>query len=91
MALEDASGNTAASIYFDPGVPQASQRTEDVQEKSSGNNGIYMIESDVRYVMEGNQSPLIALLEELVGGAREETGVAKEYPQKAPASERNWA
>lgn len=90
LTLEDTSGGAAASIYFDPGVPQASQCTEDVQDKSSGNNGIYMIESDVCYVMEGDQSPLIALLEELVGEAREETGVAKEDPQKAPASERTW-
>ena len=90
MALEDASGETAASIHFDPGVPQASQRAEGVQDKSSGNNGVYIIESGVCYVMEENQSPLITLLEELVEEAREETGVSKEDPQKTPVDKRVW-
>ena len=90
LTLEDTSGKTAVSIYFDPGVPQASQRAEGVQDKSSGNNGVYMIESGVCYVMEGDQSPLIALLEELVEEAREETGVSKEDPQKTPVDKRVW-
>lgn len=40
--------------------------------------------------MEGDQSPLIALLEELVEEAREETGVSKGDPQKTPVDKRVW-
>lgn len=90
LALEDASGNTAASIYFDPGVSRASRHAEDDQDKSSGDTGIYMLENNACYVMEGDQSLLIALLEELVEEAREETGVSKEDPQKTPVDERVW-
>lgn len=90
LALEDASGNAAASIYFDPGVSRASQHVEDDQDKSSGEAGIYMLENNACYVMEGDQSLLIALLEELVEEAREETGVSKEDPQKTPVDERAW-
>lgn len=90
LALEDASGNTAASIYFNPGVSRASRHAEDDQDKSSGDTGIYMLENNACYVMEGDQSLLIALLEELVEEAREETGVSKEDPQKTPVDERVW-
>ena len=40
--------------------------------------------------MEGDQSPLIALLEEIFEKAREETGVSKEGPQKTPVDNRVW-
>lgn len=40
--------------------------------------------------MEGDQSPLIALLEEIFEKAREETGVSKEDPQKTPVDKQVW-